>query len=51
MTLRRDPQTIAFTSPMNATGVFQVDLQPDMLLPFEGSGVDTTWDFSLPPAS
>ena len=51
VTLRRDPQTIAFTSPMNATGVFQVDLQPDMLLPFEGSGVATTWDFSLPQAA
>jgi hypothetical protein len=51
VTLRRDPQTVAFTSPVSATGVFQVDLQPDMLLPFEGSGVATSWDFSLPPAA
>ena len=28
-----------------------VDLQPDMLLPFEGSGVDTTWELMLPPAA
>jgi hypothetical protein len=51
VTLRRDPSAISFTSPANATGVFQVDLQPNMLLPFEGSGVDTTWDFSLPPTA
>jgi hypothetical protein len=51
VTLRRDPETIPFTSPLNATGVFQVDLQPDMLLPFEGSGVDTSWELSLPPAA
>ena len=49
--LRRDPSVIAFTSPMSATGVFQVDLQPEVILPFEGSGVATSWDFSLPPAA
>jgi len=49
--LRRDPCTVGLTSPVNATGVFELDLQPDMLLPFEGSGVDTTWQFSLPRAA
>jgi hypothetical protein len=49
--LRRDPPTIAFTAPINATGVFQIDLQPDLLLPFEGSGVDTMWEFTMPPAA
>lgn len=49
--LRRDPTTIGFTAPMNATGVFATDLQPDLLLPFEGSGVDTTWEFSMLPAA
>lgn len=49
--LRRDPTTIGFTAPMNATGVFPTDLQPDLLLPFEGSGVDTTWEFTMLPAA
>jgi hypothetical protein len=49
--LRRDPDAIALTSPLSATGVFQVDLQPDMLLPFEGSGVCTSWDFIMPLAA
>jgi hypothetical protein len=51
VTLLRDPQAVAFTSPVNATGVFATDLQPDMLLPFEGSGVATSWGLSLPPAA
>lgn len=49
--LRRDPSVIALTSPVDATGVFAADLQPDMLLPFEGSGVDTTWELTLLPAA
>ncbi len=48
--LRRDPGVIALTSAVDATGVFMTDLQPEMLLPFEGSGVDTTWDLTLPRA-
>ena len=42
------PEVIAFTSPVGATGVFDVDLQPDMLLPFEATGVDTSWTLELP---
>lgn len=40
VTLRRDPESIAFTSPLGATGL--IDLEPEgaMLLPFEGMGVD-----------
>lgn len=49
--LRRDPGTVSVTSPVNATGVFELDLQPDMLLPFEGNGVDTTWHFEMPQAA
>lgn len=48
---RRLPETVAFTSPINATGLFDVDLQPEMLRPFEGLGVDTTWVLELPRAS
>jgi hypothetical protein len=36
---------------VNASGVFELDVQADMLLPFEGSGVDTTWELRLPPAA
>ncbi|MBO0868514.1 MAG: hypothetical protein J2P15_08105 [Micromonosporaceae bacterium] len=49
--LRRDPSVVALTSPIEANGVFTTDLQPDMLLPFEGSGVDTTWEVLLPKAA
>lgn len=49
--LRHDPTVVALTSPVNATGTFQLDIQSDMLLPFEGSGVDTTWEFQLPKAA
>jgi hypothetical protein len=47
-TLVRTPESVALTSPVSATGVFDLDAQPDLLLPFEGSGVDTTWTFDLP---
>jgi hypothetical protein len=39
---------VALTSPVNATGVFELDTQSEMLLPFEGMGVDTSWQFELP---
>ena len=51
VTLRRQPESIAFTAPINATGLF--DLEPDngLLLPFEGMGVDTVWQLELPKAA
>lgn len=50
--IRRDPETIAFTSPINATGLFELQEQPEMLLPFEGNGVAATgWVFSMPRAA
>ena len=49
--LRRDPERIAFTSPVNATGVFELDAQGELLMPFESMGVDTTWEFSMPRAA
>ena len=48
VTIRRTPETVALTSPMGASGVFELDLQPELLLPFEGTGVDTTWRFLMP---
>ena len=49
--LNRAPEAIAFTSPSNATGMF--DLEPDngLLLPFEGMGVDAVWQLELPKAA
>jgi hypothetical protein len=49
--VRRDPELVALTSPTNATGLFDLDTQSDMLLPFEGIGVDTSWEFQMPRAS
>ncbi|WP_027343086.1 Tc toxin subunit A-related protein [Hamadaea tsunoensis] len=49
--LRREPSQVALTSPLNANGVFELDVQSEMLLPFEGSGVDTTWALQLPKAA
>ncbi|MBW7939325.1 MAG: hypothetical protein H3C63_11145, partial [Candidatus Omnitrophica bacterium] len=46
--IRREPEVVALTSPMNATGIFELDTQPDMLLPFESMGVDTSWEFQMP---
>jgi Tc toxin complex TcA C-terminal TcB-binding domain/ABC toxin N-terminal region len=46
--LRRSPETIAFTSPINATGLFEFQPEAEMLLPFEGMGVDTSWELQLP---
>jgi hypothetical protein len=51
LVLRRDPSSIAITSPLAATGLFPADPQPELLLPFEGIGVDTTWEFELPAAA
>jgi hypothetical protein len=36
---------------MNSTGLFELEPQADMLRPFEGSGVDTIWEFQMPRAA
>ena len=51
ITVRHDPGVVALTSPVSASGVFELDAQSDMLLPFESSGVDTTWELQLPKAA
>lgn len=48
VTLRREPESIAFTSPINASGLFDLEPETGMLLPFEGMGVDTVWRLELP---
>jgi hypothetical protein len=51
VTLRRQPESIAFTSPTNASGLFTLEPESGLLLPFEGMGVDTTWRLELPKAA
>jgi hypothetical protein len=51
LTLRRDPEAVALTSPRDATGIFELEAPPEILLPFEGNGVDTGWEFSMPKAA
>ena len=46
--IRRAPESIALSAPVNSTGLFDLQDQGDMLLPFEGSGVATSWEFRLP---
>ncbi|MDH3601595.1 MAG: hypothetical protein OEU26_18435, partial [Candidatus Tectomicrobia bacterium] len=49
--VRRDPELVAFTSPSNATGLLELEPEGEMLLPFEGTGVDTSWELQLPKAA
>ena len=51
VTMRREPESIAFTSPVNATGLFELEPETGILLPFEGMGADTTWQLELPKAA
>jgi Tc toxin complex TcA C-terminal TcB-binding domain/Concanavalin A-like lectin/glucanases superfamily len=51
LVIRQEPQSVALTNPTAATGVFELDMQSDLLNPFEGMGVDTNWTFELPPAA
>jgi hypothetical protein len=50
-TMRREPESIAFTSAIDATGLFALEPESAMLLPFEGMGVDTVWQLGLPRAA
>lgn len=49
--IHRYPEFVALTSPSGSTGVFELDTQSDMLLPFEGMGVNATWELELPKAA
>lgn len=49
--VRHDPEAIALSSPLNATGLFELDPQPELMVPFEGMGVDTSWEFQMPMAA
>jgi hypothetical protein len=45
------PEEVALSAPNNATGLFELDAQPDLRPPFEGFGVDTTWQLRMPKAA
>ena len=49
--VRREPQMVAFCSADDATGLFELDPQSDMLMPFEGLGVETHWELNMPKAA
>ena len=49
--LSRSPESIAFTSAQNANGLFNMEAENGLLLPFEGMGVDTIWQLELPKAA
>jgi hypothetical protein len=49
--INRGPEQVALSTPINASGLFDVDPQSDMLNPFEGIGVDTQWELRMPKAA
>lgn len=49
--IQRGPESVALTSPINATGLFELDAQPELIPPFEGIGVDSAWEFRMPKAA
>jgi len=49
--VQHGPDYVALSSPREATGLFELDVQSEMLLPFEGIGVATNWEFRMPKAS
>ncbi|WP_188559697.1 Tc toxin subunit A-related protein [Hymenobacter glacieicola] len=52
VTLIRQPEAVALTAPINASGLFELEQQPgELLYPFEGMGVDSSWTFSLQKAA
>lgn len=50
MVIRQDPQAVALTSSIAASGVFELDSQAELLQPFEGMGVDSAWTLEIPRA-
>ncbi|WP_405598138.1 neuraminidase-like domain-containing protein [Streptomyces sp. NBC_00081] len=50
--VRRDPEVIALSAPVGSNEVVSLEAQPPgMLLPFEGTGVDTVWELRMPKAA
>jgi hypothetical protein len=53
VSVTRQPQVVALTSPANSAGLFidLADTQAGLFLPFENLGVDTVWEFTMPQAA
>jgi hypothetical protein len=51
VTVRRDPETVALSVPIGGTGVFEAEEPDQMYLPFEGNGLDSTWELRVPRAA
>ena len=49
--IRRQTESVALTAAINDSGVFELQEQPEMMLPFEGMGVEAFWDFRMPKAA
>jgi len=45
------PETIALSSPRDATGLFEFEPQSEFLLPFENIGLETNWEFRMAKAA
>ncbi|MDX3188616.1 hypothetical protein PV458_09455 [Streptomyces sp. MN03-5084-2B] len=50
-TLLRQPEVISVTVSPNGTGLFEVNLHDDLLLPFENQGVELLWTLEVPHAT
>jgi hypothetical protein len=49
--IKRPPESVALSAPFQATGVFVLNYEDELLLPFEGTGVETEWTFEMPKAA
>jgi hypothetical protein len=49
--IQRPPEFLAISSASAISGAAASDTQSDLLLPFEGSGVDMSWEFNMPKAA
>lgn len=46
--VRHPPESLSLNSPVNATGLFTFETQPEFVNPFESLGFDTTWELRIP---
>jgi Tc toxin complex TcA C-terminal TcB-binding domain/Putative peptidoglycan binding domain len=51
VSVQRGPEAVGLTKAIDTTGLFELDAQSELLAPFEGIGVDTTWQLTLPKAA
>lgn len=49
--IKRYPEVVAFSSGVGDHGVFQLQADGEFLHPFEGSGVETAWEFRMEKAA